>query len=254
MRISIRLSGAEPEMVLAQAVGDCHAQLLDIPRATGANIYDVVRYDLESRQQEEDGISYRMLEVVEPSGYRAYLTWAVIHKPRQFHQWRSKIQRKQIVIQVGEWVNRRVRHLIIALPPDLSALEALVLFNRHSAMSEIICPLLAAHANDLDRAKSDLERTFAWGAPKAELTLAVAEAFEQMKRLDEAMPFWERLAHDLMPDSASMRERIAISYARLGAYPQAAHEFDYAAFLTEEPDHRRRLEQARDLMWKRSKI
>lgn len=252
MHTFIRLNDEDGAIVRAEILDDHRAKLVEIPRQAGLNIYDVVRYEAASQREEPNGVSYLLSKIIEPSGYRAYLTWAIVHQPRNFYKWNLTMQRKQMIIQVDEWVNRRVRNIIVALPPHLSSLAALAFFNRHANLVEIVCPLLAAHANDLDRAKSDLERAYAWGAPEAELTLAVAEYFEEQNLVDEAMPFWERLAHDLMPTSVAMRERIAISYARLGVYPQAAHEFDYAADLAQDPEHKAQLERARDLMWKQS--
>ena len=252
MHTFIRLNNEDEALIQTKVLDDQHVQLMEIPRQAGVNIYDVVSYDPATLREEANGVSYLLSNIIEPSGYRAYLTWGIVHKPRDFYKWNLTMQRKQMIVQVDEWVKRRVRHILIALPAHLSSLEALAFFNRHARFVEIVCPLLAAHANDLDRAKSDLERAYAWGAPEAELTLAVAEYFEEQNLVDEAMPFWERLAHDLMPTSVAMRERIAISYARLGVYPQAAHEFDYAADLVQDPEHKARLEQARDLMWKQS--
>ncbi|MBA3533677.1 MAG: hypothetical protein H0T73_17305 [Ardenticatenales bacterium] len=252
-RIGIRVGEQGEEVILAEPLGQDLARLLDSPMSNVGALYDVVRYDPSSAQRSDQGMIYRMVEVTAPSGYRAYLTWAVHHKPQQVERWQEELEKEGIVIRPHEWVNDRVRQLIIALPPTLSALEALVRFNRTSPTVEIVCPLLGAHADDLERAKSDLERAVAWGGLDAPLTYAIAEAFEEMSRWDEAMPFWERLAHTL-PSYASARERLALNYARLGVFPHAATEFDRAAHLTDDPEHRRRLEAARDLMWERSRL
>lgn len=253
MQILIRVDEEKNELVQAKGLGNDRARLLDIPLRADVNIYDVVSYDAQSGRKEEEGMSYGLGKVVQKSGYRAYLTWAVIHKPQAFYEWCRTMGRKQIVIRLADWVTSGVRNLIIALPPNLTALQSLIFFNRHIRQAEIVCPLLAAHADDLDRTKSDLERAIAWGGPDIELTFAIAEAFEEMGQWDESQPFWERLAH-ATPTLAVTRERLAINYAHLAAYPQAAIEFDRAADLTDDPHHRQRLQQARDMMWARTRL
>ncbi len=251
MRILIRLN--EDEMVWAEELDGNLARLVEIPLSATANIYDVVRYSPYSVRVERDGASYRMEAIEEPSGYRAYLTWAVLHRPDAFVAWQEQMAEQQIVVDPAAWISNSVRNLIVAMPPYVSSLEILALFNRHAPTVEIICPLLAAHADDLDRAKSDLDRAVAWGGPDAELTFAIAEAFEEAQRWDEAVTFWERLVHT-MRGFGPAHERLATTYARLGVFTVAAAEFDRAADLTEDPEHRRRLVAARDLMIDRSKL
>jgi tetratricopeptide (TPR) repeat protein len=252
--IWIRTDEEAGDRVDAEQLDEDRARLLEIPASGRASIYDVVRFDPESEVLRDGRSTYQMREIVEPSGYQGYLCWALLHKPQEFAAWRGRMEESGIVVQPGEWATTsQVRVLFLALPPSVGALRALAFFNRHAQQAEVICPLLAAHADDLDRAKSDLERAVAWGAPDAELTYAVAEAFEEMKRWDESMAFWERLAH-ILPELAEARERLAISYARLEVFPLAATEFDRAAHLTDDPEKRRRLEGARDLMWERSRL
>ncbi|MDQ4078553.1 MAG: hypothetical protein M3220_20220 [Chloroflexota bacterium] len=253
MQLLIRFDDDEEGMVRAEAMGADLARLSEIPAVEDVEIYDVVRYDPASKREEPDGVSYRMEELVEPSDYRSYLVWAILHRPKEFVRWNEQMEEEGIIVEPGAWVTEQVRILRVALPSQLSALEALVRFNRHSRSVEVISPLLAAHADDLDRAKSDLERAVAWGANDVELTYDVAEAFEEEGHWDEAMPFWERLAH-MLPTSAAAREHLAASYAHLGVYHMAATEFDRAADLTDDPTHRARLIAARDLMWERSKV
>lgn len=241
------------EQVRAEALGAGRARLLAIPRSEQATLYDVVRYEPASREQGEAGDSFAFLGVAEPSGFRAYLSWAVLHRPREFVAWRLEMERLGVVVEADRWVTEQVRTLIVALPPSLSALEALVRFNRHARSVELLCPLLAAHANDLDRAKSDLDRVVALGLPDGELTYALAEAFEEQREWDAAVTFWERLAH-LLPTTVAARERLALAYARLGVPTMAAAEFDRAADLAEESEHRQRLLAARDLMWEQSRV
>jgi tetratricopeptide (TPR) repeat protein len=251
MRILIRLD--EKEKVWAEELTGNLARLLEIPLSASANVYDVVRYSPYSIKPETDGASYALEAIEEPSGYRAYLTWAVLHKPKEFERWREGMEAEGIVIEPAAWITDTVRNLIIAGPPYVSSLETLARFNRHSPTVEIICPLLAAHADDLDRAKSDLDRAVGWGGPDPELTFAIAEAFEEAQRWDEAAGFWERLVNAL-PNLSAARERLAVSYARLGVFIMAANEFDRAAELSEDAEHRRRLVAARDLMVERSKV
>ncbi len=241
------------ERVRAEALGEGRARLLAIPRGEQAALYDVVRYDPASRAPDEAGDSFALQEVVEPSGFRAYLSWAMLHRPRDFVQWRLEMERVGVVVEADAWLSGTVRTLILALPPSLSALEALVRFNRHARTVEVLCPLLAAHADDLDRAKSDLERVVALGLPDAELSYALAEAFEEQGAWDAAVTFWERLAH-LLPTTVAARERLALAYAHLGVPTMAAAEFDRAADLAEEATHRQRLLAARDLMWEQSRV
>ncbi len=253
MSIWLRLGEEEAEQVRAERVGPDRARLLEIPVSDGATIFDIVRYDPASAQAEREGSSYSFLSVVEPSGYRPYLLWAILHRPAEFDAWRAGMESRGLVVQPAARLRDGLRHLLIALPPALSALGALVLFNRHAPTVEIVCPLLAAHADDLDRARSDLERAVAWGGRDAELTYALAEAFEAQSQWDAAVTFWERLAHTL-PSFAAARERLALSYAHLGVFPLAAAEFDRAAELTADATHRARLHAARDLMWDRSRL
>ncbi|MGH2543690.1 MAG: tetratricopeptide repeat protein [Ardenticatenaceae bacterium] len=256
MDIFIRFSD-DDELVLAledEEENEHELLLIEIPRSNAANFLDRVRYDPASAREEPGGISYLMEEVVDPSDYRCYLTWAILHRPTDFLAWIDKIEETNILLFPADWIaNSLVRRLQVAIPGSVSDLEALVTFNRHARTVEIVCPLLAAHANDLERAKSDLERAIAWGANDAELTYALAEAFEGQRQWDAAMPFWERLAH-ILPDVADAHERLAINYARLDVYSLAASEFDRAAYLTDDPAQRERLEAARDLMWERSKL
>lgn len=254
MQLQLQYGEAAEEWVWAEVLDDGQARLLGIPRSETLNVRDVVRYDPTSAS-EVDGVQrYWVQGVVEPSGYRAYLAWVVLHRPAQVEEWLAAMAEVRILVSFGEWVTEgEVRQATVALPPDLSALAALVRFNRHAPQVEIVCPLLAAHADDMERTKSDLERAVAWGGPDAELTFALAEAFEQQSEWDEACVFWERLAHAL-PTLPAAQERLAIAYAHLGVYPHAATAFDRAATLTDDPDHRRRLEAARDLMWDRSRL
>jgi tetratricopeptide (TPR) repeat protein len=251
--IWIRTDEETGDRVDAERLDGERARLLEIPASGRASIYDVVRFDPASEVLIDGRSTYQMSELLEPSGYQGYLCWALLHRPQEFGAWRGRVEESEIVVQPGGWATSRVRILFLALPPHLGPLQALAFFNRHAQQAELICPLLAAHADDLDRAKSDLERAVAWGAPDAELTYAVAEAFEEMKRWDESMAFWERLAH-ILPEVAEARERLAISYARMEVFPLAAAEFDRAAHLTDDPEKRRRLEGARDLMWERSRL
>lgn len=251
MRILIRLD--ENETLWAEELPGNQARLLEIPLSASANVYDVVRYSPYSIKPEKDGASYALEAIEEPSGYRAYLTWAVLHKPKEFETWRETMEAQQMVVEPAAWLTDAVRNLIIALPPYVSSLETLALFNRNAPTVEIVCPLLAAHADDLDRAKSDLDRAVAWGGPDPELTFAIAEAFEAAQRWDEAVGFWERLVNAL-PDLSAARERLAVAYARLGVFTMAANEFDRAADLSDDAGHRRRLVAARNLMVERSKV
>lgn len=253
MRIQIQYGEAGDEWVWAEALGDGQARLLEIPSREMLNVMDVVRYDLHSLAEGEEAPRYWLEGVVEPSGYRTYLAWAVLHRPAQVEAWQAALREAGIIVSLGAWRTEEVRQISLALPPQLSALAALVRFNRHGPQVELVCPLLAAHADDMERAKSDLERAVAWGGPDAELTFALAEAFEQQGEWDEACVFWERLAHAL-PTLPAAQERLAIAYAHLGVFPHAATAFDRAATLTDDPDHRRRLEEARDLMWDRSRL
>lgn len=245
--------GRERELILAEAIGDHRARLIAIPtHHEWLGIFDVVQYDPASAMDEGNGSSYALVAVQDHSGYRAHQAWAIHHRPRDYEQWVTEQEKAGIVIQEGQWATRTVRQLWVAMPPQMSVLSALIRFNRAARMIEIISPTLAASADDLDRAKSDLDRAVAWGGSDAELTYALAMTWESQERIDEAITFWERLSH-LLPDDISVRERLAANYARLGVFPHAALEFDRAATLAEDPTLRLRLEAARDLMWQKSK-
>src|SRR5690606_10584908 len=112
---------------------------------------------------------------------------------------------------------RGVIGMWVAIPPQMSPLSALVQANRAARTVEIIVPLLAADADDLDRAKSDLERAVGWGASDVALSSALGESFEAHGRLDEAVQFRQRLTH-LLPDDVDTRARLAATYARLGVF------------------------------------
>lgn len=243
----------DQEWLLAEDLGNHQARLIAIPtRHEWLALFDVVLYDPASAQAESRGTSYALVSVQKHSGYRAYPAWAVHHRPRDYEKWVTAQEKGGIVIQEGHWATNTVRELWVALPPQITAFSALIRFNREARTIEIIAPTLAADADDLDRAKSDLERAVAWGGSDADLTYALAMNWEQQDRIDEAITFWERLSH-LLPDDISVRERLAANYARLGVFPHAALEFDRAATLAEDPTVRLRLEQARDLMWQKSK-
>jgi hypothetical protein len=115
MRILIRLN--EDEMVWAEELDGNLARLVEIPLSATVNIYDVVRYSPYSVRMERDGPSYRMEAIEEPSGYRAYLTWAVLHRPDAFVAWQEQMAEQQIVVDPAAWITNSVRNLIVALPP-----------------------------------------------------------------------------------------------------------------------------------------
>jgi tetratricopeptide (TPR) repeat protein len=243
----------EREVILAEVLGENRARLIAIPiRQQWLGIFDVVQYEPASAQAEGNGTSYALVTVHQHSGYRAYPAWGVMHRPRDYDSWVTEVENGGVVIQEGHWATGSVRQLWVAVPPQMSILSALIRFNRAARTVEIIAPTLAADADDLDRAKSDLERAVAWGGSDSELTYALAMTWERQERIDEAITFWERLSH-LLPDDISVRERLAANYARLGVFPHAALEFDRAATLAEDSDVRLRLEAARDLMWQKSK-
>ncbi len=245
--------GEAQEMVLAEDMGNHHARLIAIPtRHEWLAIFDVVQYNPAPVESSNSGNCHALVAVQEHSGYRSFQAWAVLHRPREYEKWVAEMEAGGIVIQEGHWATGNVRRIWVAIPPQMSPLTAWVRFNRANRTVEIISPLLAAHADDLDRAKSDLERAVAWGGSDTELTHGLAMTWEEQERIDEAITFWERLSH-LLPDDIAVREHLAANYARLGVFPHAALEFDRAATLAEDPGIRLRLEQARDLMWEKSK-
>ncbi len=252
--ILIRVGDAhDQEFIVAEEIANHSARLIQIPmRHTWLSIFDIVHYDPASAAETDHGTSYPLQTVLEHSGYSAFPTWAVHHRAGHYEEWAAEQEVAGIVVQEGEWITRAVRKIWVAIPPGMSVLSALIRFNRAARTIEIIAPTLAAAADDLDRAKSDLERAVAWGASDTELTYALAMNWESQEQIDDAIVFWERLSY-LLPDDVSVRERLAASYARLGVFPHAAAEFDRAATLAEDPAVRLRLEAARDMMWQKSK-
>jgi hypothetical protein len=191
--------------------------------------------------------------VTAESQHRLYHAYAIIHRPKEWVGWKGRIEEQGVTIEAGKWLGEQVRDLTFELPPPMSPLAALTLFRQHAQVVEIVAPLLAAAADDLERAKSDLDRAVAMGASDAELTYAIATSFEARDEWDAAVTFWERLSH-ILPDVPATREHLAIAYARLGVFVMAATEFDRAAQLAEEPEHREKLLKARDLMKEQSRV
>lgn len=251
-RIWLRV-GETGAPVRAERLSGGRARLLEIPPVDGAELHDIVRYEPEPAEPVEGAPAHQVAEILAPGGFRTYLAWALVHQNDQIGSWRAHLAERQILLRFLEPVSRDVRQMALALPETLPALQALTLLNRLARTVEVICPLLAAHANEIDRAKADLERAVGWGAPDAELTYAVAEALERQGEWDAAQPFWERLAN-ILPEWGPAHERLALNYAHLGVFPHAAAAFDRASLLQEDPDHRARLEAARDLMWERSRM